>query len=216
MNSDKCTITCNNVNFSYKDKQILHNFNAEFQPGRIASFTGGNGSGKTTVLKILAGLITPLSGTVELNSIDSTHQWAKFRSAIGASIYAERSFNFRLSGYHNAEYLMALSGFSQIESKRRIERLFSTFDGTEIFKHRFGDLSLGQRRIYGLLVAVLTSNGVVLLDEPTSTLDPRNSEGVYKVLAWLRENDYTVVTTTHDAKIAQISNYVVDTGDLLA
>lgn len=131
------------------------------------------------------------------------------------SLYSERSFNFRLNGYQNAEFIGALNGLHKAEVYQRIDELFSRFNAAKFFETRFSDLSLGQRSIYGLLVAALTSHGIVILDEPTSTLDVHNRKIVCAMIKALTAGGHIVITSTHDSDLAEASDFVITSEEFL-
>ena len=106
----------------------------------------------------------------------------------------------------NLEYIGALNGLTQKEIRRRTQKIFNKFDGRTFFEPRFSDLSLGQRCIFGIFVATIISNGIILVDEPTSPLDSKNRESVYFMLKELCAVCYLIVDTTHDPTLAEISD----------
>lgn len=209
------TLRCDDVSFSYPDKPVFSHWSQEFQPGTSTAIIGPNGSGKTTLLKLLAGLVIPSSGNVCFGRWTTDKNWKRFRSRIGMSLYSERSFNFRLNGYQNAEFIGALNGLSKHEIYERIEEVFSRFNAERFFEEKFSDLSLGQRSIYGLLVAALVSHGIVILDEPTSTLDKNNRRVVYAMIRALADGGHIVVSSTHDMNLASVSDCVINSEDFL-
>lgn len=204
-------IKCENVTFKYPGSTVLENLDLVIDPGTLGCITGPNGSGKTTLLKLLAGLIVPSKGIVSIGKWNTLTNWRQARSYVGVSIYAERSYNFRLSGFQNARYSAALAGLTPEEGRSAIRKLVQTFDAESIFSAKFSDLSLGQRRIFGIIMAILTSNGIVLLDEPTATLDEINRRAVVSVLSAVRDAGFTVVTTTHDQHLIGVADGEVPT-----
>lgn len=209
------TLRCDDVSFSYPDRPVLYHWTKDFPPGTSSAIIGPNGSGKTTLLKLLTGLVIPSSGRVYFGRWNTADDWKKFRSKIGLSLYSERSFNFRLDGYQNAEFIGALNGLHKHEVHERIEELFSRFDAARFFECRFSDLSLGQRSIYGLLVAALTSHGIVILDEPTSTLDAKNRRVVYAMISALTAGGHIMIVSTHDMEVAEACDYVITSEEFL-
>lgn len=204
-------IRCENVSFSYPScAPVLRNFNVEIPSGSLATIIGLNGTGKTTLLKTLAGLILPQQGNVYVGGWCTRKHWTEVRHVVGVSMYAERSFNFRLNGYQNAEFVAALAGYSRKTAQQMIDEIVMQHDAEVIFAPRFAELSLGQRRVFSLLMALLVSNGVILVDEPTATLDSRNKTVVHNLLKALAESGNTVVATTHDRELIALCDYKIE------
>lgn len=203
-------IRCRNVVFAYPHHPaLIDGFNADFKAQTITALMGPNGSGKTTLLKLLSGLIIPLRGDINIGDASTVTEWGKIRKNIGVSMYAERSFNFRLTGQQNAEYIAALSGYSRRDAQSRIKYIADMFEAKSIFDLRFSELSLGQRRIFSLFMALLSSGNVILVDEPTATLDAHNRQAVCNMLCSMRENGYTVVVTTHDEQVGKLADTTI-------
>lgn len=209
------SIFCDDICFEYADSLIFRRWSCELFSGNLVSVIGPNGSGKTTLLKLISGLILPNEGDIWLNNWNSKYEWKKFREKVGASLYPERGFNFRLSGYQNLEYIGALNGLTQKEIRRRTQKIFNKFDGRTFFEPRFSDLSLGQRCIFGIFVATIISNGIILVDEPTSPLDSKNRESVYFMLKELVRFGYLIVDTTHDPTLAEISDVILSSQEFV-
>lgn len=207
-------IECSHISFSYPSRPILSNFSHCFTPG-ITAIAGTNGSGKTTLLKLLTGLALPNAGEVKVDGFDTRRQWESVRQAIGIAMYSERAYNFRLSGYHNAEYLGALNGFTATEMRAKEEKLFSHFDGSAFFSPRYGELSLGQRSIFSVLLAALLAESTIIADEPTSALDSRNSKTMYRMLQSFAHDGFTVVVTTHDKGLIDQADSILNSGGFM-
>lgn len=210
------TVRCSQVTYAFPNFSVLKNFNYVIPPTNMVSIIGKNGSGKTTLLRLLAGLIIPQQGEISYSGWTTEKHWAEVRKIIGVSIYPERSFNFRLTGYQNAEYHLALAGLTRAQAISKIHHMVDDLEVHDLFIRKFSELSLGQRKIFGIIVALLTSNGVLLLDEPTATLDENNSLAVGKLLRKFVEGQKaTVILTTHDRKIVENSDLLVNTNNLL-
>lgn len=140
--------------------------------GEIFGLIGRNGAGKTTLTKIIATLVQPDGGSVTVNGFDSVRDEVKVRSLIGLATAEERSFYWRLTAEQNMMFFSRLYGMGDGEAKKRIGELFEQLDLGELSKRRFAELSTGNKQRLAVARAMLTRPPVLLLDEPTRSLDP--------------------------------------------
>lgn len=140
--------------------------------GEIFGLIGRNGAGKTTLTKIIATLVQPDGGSVTVNGFDSVRDEVKVRSMIGLATAEERSFYWRLTAEQNMMFFARLYGMSDRDAKTRIAELFAELDLEDLRRRRFAELSTGNKQRLAVARALLTRPPVLLLDEPTRSLDP--------------------------------------------
>jgi ABC-2 type transport system ATP-binding protein len=168
--------------------------------GEIFGLIGRNGAGKTTLTKIIATLVQPTFGKVLVNGFDSVRHDEEVRSQIGLAGAEERSFYWRLSGEENLLFFARLYGLSDRVSKQRIADLFARFELQEVARRRFGELSTGNKQRLAVARALLPNPSVLLLDEPTRSLDPLAAARMRDLIASLalQQPPVTILFTSHN------------------
>ncbi|MGB2631048.1 MAG: ABC transporter ATP-binding protein [Candidatus Omnitrophota bacterium] len=172
-------------------------------PGEIVCISGPNGSGKTTFLKCLAGLVTPTSGKIRIFGLDQDRHSYELKKRIGMSTDQERSFYWRLTGKENLKFFAGLHGIGGKEAEKRIHGLAETFEVTSWIDMPFSRYSTGIRQRFSLLRALIHEPSLLLLDEPHRSLDENAKSGLWDLLRRLSSrNGTTVIFTTPGADIA--------------
>ncbi|MGB7926125.1 MAG: ABC transporter ATP-binding protein [Pyrinomonadaceae bacterium] len=152
--------------------EALSDVSIEVREGEIFGLIGRNGAGKTTLTKIVATLVQPTSGTVTVKGYDSVHNDERVRAMVGLATAEERSFYWRLTVIQNLLFFARLYGMNEAASRRRIAELLARLELEELASRRFGELSTGNKQRMAVARALLASPPVLLLDEPTRSLDP--------------------------------------------
>lgn len=189
------SIRVQNLTKEYKQQRAVDQISLTVQPGEIVGFLGPNGAGKSTTMKIATGYLPPTEGTVEVNGFDVRTQPMEVRRSVG---YLPEHNPLYLDLYVK-EYLRfagALHGMGGTELTRRITNIIEVV-GLGLEQHkRIGQLSKGYRQRVGLAQALLHNPPVLILDEPTTGLDPNQLAEIRQVI---REagRDKTVLFSTH-------------------
>ena len=180
--------------------EALRDVSFAVETGEIFGLIGRNGAGKTTLTKIVATLVQPTIGAVSVLGRDSVKEDEKVRSLIGLATAEERSFYWRLTSEQNLMFFARLHGLSDREAKRRIRDLFAQLELDELARRRFGELSTGNKQRLAVARAMLTKPPVLLLDEPTRSLDPLAAERMRQLIRSLADQDppVTVFLTSHN------------------
>ncbi|GIU82319.1 MAG: ABC transporter ATP-binding protein [Acidobacteria bacterium] len=176
--------------------EALKNVSFGIEEGEIFGLIGKNGAGKTTLTKIIATLIQPTSGRVLVKGYDSVRDEVKVRSLIGLATAEERSFYWRLSCEQNMMFFARLYSMSDREAKKRIYELFEKLNLTSLAKRRFSELSTGNRQRLAVARALLPNPEVLLLDEPTRSLDPLAAAEMRALIASLK--GVSILLTSHN------------------
>ncbi|MBW3069060.1 ATP-binding cassette domain-containing protein [Actinomyces sp. 594] len=163
--------------------------------GSVYGLLGPNGAGKSTVVKLLTTLLRPSSGNAAVMGHDLVHSPHRVRSVIGvAGQYA--SVDETLTGRENLRLFARLTGMSRTAGKRRADELLEAFALTDAAGRRVGRYSGGMRRRLDLAVSMVAAPPVLFLDEPTTGLDPRNREQMWRVIEDLVARGTTILLTT--------------------
>lgn len=162
-----------NISRNYKNKKVIDNFswNLDFNKNDIFALLGPNGSCKTTILKIISGIYSFESGSIE-SSLDNNNNyflWA--RKNISFLPAGDRAIRFRNSVYDNARYFGALKGINPYETKQLYSKYSKLLSMEEFRDRKVGNLSSGEKKKALLLSALSTSSKIIILDEPSDGLD---------------------------------------------
>ena len=180
--------------------EALRNISFEVQTGDIFGLIGRNGAGKTTLTKIVATLVQPTTGSVSVRGDDSVLRDEQVRRQIGLATAEERSFYWRLTAEQNLMFFARLHGLSDRKAKQRIKELFAQLELEEVAKRRFGEMSTGNKQRLAVARAMLSSPAVLLLDEPTRSLDPLAAARMRELIRSLAQQDppATILLTSHN------------------
>ncbi|MEO0070115.1 MAG: ABC transporter ATP-binding protein, partial [candidate division WOR-3 bacterium] len=166
---------------------------------------GANGGGKTTLLRILATLLLPDGGKASVNGYDVITQPGEVKMSIGYCYEGERSFYFRLTGRQNLEFFAALQNLSGRRLREEVARVLDLLELSAFADRLFMEYSTGMRQRLNLARALLNDPPVLLLDEPTKSLDPIAAQHFRKFLKEkvVKEGNKTVLIATHSLEEAQ-------------
>lgn len=202
-------VSVEDVYHGFGDVTVLEDVTFHVERGSVTALVGPNGSGKTTLLRIVAGLLTPDTGTVRLTADGSRPvgylaQSPSFHPAFTVeetlAFYASLVDDRDVNGSVDVAAALELVGLAGVRDRR--------VDG----------LSGGMTRLLGIAQAVLGDPPIVVLDEPTSDLDPRMTEYVYDVIADLAADGTAVIHATHDLTSAESADRIaiLDGGTIVA
>jgi ABC-type multidrug transport system ATPase subunit len=178
----------------------LRDVSLEVREGEIFGLIGRNGAGKTTFAKIIATLVQPTEGTVNVRGFDSVRDEERVRAQVGLASAEERSFYWRLTIEQNLLFFARLYGMDDPSARARIRELISLFELEELARRRFGQLSTGNKQRVAVARAMLADPPVLLLDEPTRSLDPIASAEMRATIKRLAAGSppKTVLLTSHN------------------
>jgi len=180
----------------YKDFAAVRNLDLEVKDGEILGIIGHNGAGKTTTLKMMMGLITPTSGTIEVMSKDMAKDSTYVKRFIGYLPEESPLYENMTVG----EYLMFFSelyNMPKLQAKERIDLLLGSLKLAEKDKLT-GELSKGMRRKVAIARALLPAPPLLILDEPNAGLDPLTSFFIIDYLKTLNSQGTTIVLSAHN------------------
>ena len=203
---------------SYGSTQALNGVDLDVLSGRVLGLLGPNGAGKTTVVRILTTLLRPDAGEASVAGHDVLTEPDAVRAAIGVSgQYAAVDEN--LTGFENLYMIGRLYGLSKRHAKQRSRELLKRFQLAEAADRTARGYSGGMRRRLDLAGALVAEPKVVVLDEPTTGLDPRGRLEMWQVIEQLVATGATVLLTTQyleEADRLADSIVVIDKGVVIA
>lgn len=175
------------------------------------SVIGSNGSGKSTLLRLLNGLVTPTSGTVSVDGLDTVRQGARVRRRVAFAFTDPLSQLVMPTGREDVELSLRRLHRSREERRVAAEEVLERFGLTALADQSVHDLSGGERQLMALAVVLATEPALLVLDEPTTLLDRRNTARLRALLDGLSQS---VVIATHDLDLALQADrtLVVDAG----
>lgn len=183
---------------SFNGAPVLDEINFKVRKGEIFGYLGPNGSGKTTTMRIMLGLLKPTSGKALIFGEEPDDSNSDLRSRIGVLLENNGLYE-RLSAYQNMLYYARLYGVPDPEMGEKIERLLEFAGLSDRRNEKVGRFSTGMKRKLGLARAMINDPEILFLDEPTSGLDPESRMLVRDLILRLSEDEgMTVFLNTHD------------------
>ena len=214
----KNIIKIENLNKSYRNIKAVNNLSLRVKDGELFSFLGINGAGKSTTINMICGELKKDSGTILVCDKEVDQNYKYIKQKIGV-VFQDSLLDKSLSVYDNLKLKAALYGITGNNFIKKYEELSNLFDLKEIEKQTIKQLSGGQRRRVDIARAIIHSPEILILDEPTTGLDPGTRKKIWKVLNSLRKNSkLTIFLTTHYMEEAVDSDYIVilDKGSIVA
>lgn len=207
-----------NLQKTFKDVKAVDDITFCVKEGELFAFLGVNGAGKSTTINIISGILKKDSGSVVVCGEDIDHNLDKIKSSIGI-VFQSSVLDKKMNGYDNLKCRAALYGIFGGDFKARLKELTQLLDLKDILKRPINKLSGGQKRRLDIARALIHNPKLLILDEPTTGLDPKTRITVWNVIDKLRrEQGLTVFLTTHYMEEASDSDYVVilDSGKIVA
>ena len=204
-NTYDIAVNFQHVSVSFGDNEILKDFSLEVQKGECLTIIGTSGCGKTTMLRLVNGLLLPSSGTVEVNGQDvGTSDLIKLRREIGYAIQNVGLFP-HMTVRQNIAYVPSLSKrWNRQEENRQIHRLLTVVGLDAAMADRYpSELSGGQKQRVGIARALAANPSILLMDEPFGAVDSITRRGLQKELKNLHKSlGLTILFVTHDIREA--------------
>ena len=179
----------------YQDRTALNGISFEVHPAELFGLLGPNGSGKTTLFRILSTLMVPSAGAAQIAGLDVVRDSAALRRHIGV-VFQAQSVDLKLTAYENLWHQGHLYGLRGPALKRRIEEILTRVGLLDRARDRVETFSGGMQRRIELAKGLLHHPEVLLLDEPTTGLDPGARRDLWQYLQILRDQEHVSVIVT--------------------
>ena len=194
---------------SFKDVHAVNDLSLRVKKGEFFAFLGINGAGKSTTISIMCGKLKKDEGEVLINGYNIDTDLDKIKSTIGV-VFQSSILDKNLSVKDNLEVRASLYGITGEDFKMRLNELSQLLEFKDIINRPFGKLSGGQKRRIDIARALINHPSILILDEPTTGLDPQTRKLVWNVINTLREKEgITVFLTTHYMEETVDADYVV-------
>lgn len=211
-------IEINHLDKSFQDVHAVNDLSLRVKEGELFAFLGVNGAGKSTTISIMCGMLAKDGGKVFIDGKDVDKDMREITKELGV-VFQNTVLDAKLSVKDNLTSRAALYGITGKEAKQRIAHLAELLEFKDILNRTFGKLSGGQKRRVDVARALLNNPKILILDEPTTGLDPEARKALWSVVTSLRKNqNMTVFLTTHYMEEAADADYVVilDSGKISA
>lgn len=190
-------IKVQNLGKTFGEFKAVKDISFEVRPGELFAFLGPNGAGKTTTIKMLTTLLTPTSGSIQIDGLDPARHQNEVRRKFGI-VFQDPSLDSELTAYENMELHGVLYGVPRKVRIERTERLLKLFELWERRKDQTKKFSGGMRRRLEIARGFLHTPKILFLDEPTLGLDPQSRNQLWTHVKSLNETEQTTVfLTTH-------------------
>lgn len=211
-------IKIENLEKSFGKTKAVRKINLEVYEGSLFAFLGINGAGKSTTISMMYGGLKIDSGRITICGQDVATHLDKIKNQIGV-VFQDSILDKTLTVYENLKFRAGFYGIFGQEFKARYQELEKLFDLAEIKNQKIQKLSGGQKRRVDIARAIIHQPKILILDEPTTGLDPGTRSKVWRIISKLREDfKMTIFLTTHYMEEAADADYVtiLDKGRIIA
>lgn len=203
---------------SFGDVKAVRSLSFCVKEGELFAFLGVNGAGKSTTINVMCGQLEKDGGKVVINGNDIDDDCDKIKNDVGV-VFQNSLLDSALSVYDNLQSRAALYGITGENFEKRLSELADMLEFKDLLKRTVGKLSGGQRRRIDVARGLINKPKILILDEPTTGLDPQTRKTLWNVIYGLRKSEnMTVFLTTHYMEEAADADYVVilDSGKIVA
>ena len=190
-------IETNDLSKQFQDFTAVDGINLSVQSGQILALLGQNGAGKTTTVRMLTALLNPTRGWAKVAGYDVVKNGHDVRASVGV-LTEQHGLYMRMNANEYLDFFGQVYGLDSSERKKRSEHLLEYFGLMEAAHRRVGEYSKGMRQKLALARAMIHQPGVLLLDEPTSAMDPESARLVRDEIARLKSSSRTIVICSHN------------------
>ncbi len=193
------------VSKQYQNKIAVDRISTTLQPG-VIGLLGENGAGKTTLMRMLCGILKPSSGTITFEGLDVSEEL--YRDVLG---YLPQDFGYypNFSGRDFLMYIAALKGIEKSAARRKCDELLHTVNLEQVANKKIKTYSGGMKQRIGIAQAVLNNPKILILDEPTAGLDPKERVRFRNLIAELGKDSIVILSTHIVSDVEQIADRIL-------
>jgi ABC-2 type transport system ATP-binding protein len=191
-----------NLTKYFDDFLAVDSVNLDVRQGQVLVLLGPNGAGKTTTVRMLTSILKPSSGTARMAGFDIIREADRVRASVGV-LTEHHGLYSRMDPVEYLEFYSDLFGLEKTTARRQIDELLEQFGLAHARKQRLGEYSKGMRQKLALVRALIHNPPVLLLDEPTSAMDPESARMVRDSIRNLRSAQRTILMCTHNLNEAE-------------
>jgi ABC-2 type transport system ATP-binding protein len=196
-------IQCEDLTKHFDTFKAVEGVNLDVQPGEVLALLGQNGAGKTTTVRMLTSILIPTRGWAKVADYDVVKHPSEVRASVGVLTEMHGLYG-RMTANEYLDFFGQVYGLDPARRKRRADQLLEYFGLTQAAKRRSGEYSKGMRQKLALARALIHEPPVLLLDEPTSAMDPESAQLVRHEIARLRSSQRTIIICTHNLVEAEM------------
>ncbi len=214
----KNIIEINNLCKTFGELKAVQDLTLSVREGELFAFLGINGAGKSTTINIMCGQLSKDSGEIIIDGYNLDESLDLVKNEIGI-VFQSSVLDASLSVYDNLESRAALYGITGTDYNKRLDELADILEFKDILNKTVRNLSGGQRRRIDIARALIHKPKILILDEPTTGLDPKTRKLLWNVISNFRKNEnMTIFLTTHYMEEAVESDYIViiDNGRIIS
>jgi ABC-2 type transport system ATP-binding protein len=196
-------IQCEDLSKQFDSFKAVDGVTIDVQPGQVLALLGQNGAGKTTTVRMLTSVLRPTRGWARVAGFDTVRNPAEVRASVGVLTEMHGLYG-RMTGYEYLDFFGQVYELDKPRRDRRARELLEYFGLAQAGYQRSGQYSKGMRQKLDLARALIHEPPVLLLDEPTSAMDPESSQLVRHEIARLRSSHRAIIICTHNLAEAEM------------
>lgn len=200
-------LSVSNLSKTFTNKKAVDQFSYDFENG-IYGLLGPNGSGKSTLMRMLCDILKPTDGSITLDGVKTHDLDDEFRNILG---YLPQDFGYypQFTAYDFLMYFAALKGYNNKEAKSKVEEVLQMVSLVDVKKHKIKTFSGGMKQRLGIAQALLNDPKILIVDEPTAGLDPKERNKFKNTLARCAKDKIVILSTHIVSDVENIANKII-------
>jgi ABC-2 type transport system ATP-binding protein len=197
----------NGVSKKFGEKKAVDNISLEIGPG-IHGLLGANGAGKTTLMRMVCGVLKPTNGEIQFNDKDVNKLGEEYLNALG---YLPQDFGYypEFTAIEYIDYIGAVKGLSKTYTMEQVNELFEVFQLLEVKNKKIKTYSGGMKQSLGIIQSMLNDPRILILDEPTAGLDPKQRLIFKNYLSQISKERIVILSTHITSDLQNIANNII-------